>query len=47
MDAVKAFAGENFELARYYPEDDRYLVNRPHMVEHHRVLAYSPVLIEP
>src|SRR6185503_14252303 len=27
MDAIRAFAGATPELARYYPEDDRYLVH--------------------
>lgn len=28
LDAVKAFAGEDYETAVYYPEDERYLVDR-------------------
>ena len=28
LDAVKAFAGEDYETAVFYPEDDRYLVER-------------------
>jgi heme-degrading monooxygenase HmoA len=39
MDAIRAFAGDPPELARYYPEDDRFLVHRPLHVEHHRVVA--------
>ena len=39
MDAIRAFAGDNPELARYYPEDDKYLIHRPLHVEHHRVVA--------
>ena len=39
MDSIRAFAGETPDLARYYPEDDRYLVYRPLHVEHHRVVA--------
>ena len=39
MDSIHAFAGATPELARYYPEDDRYLVHRPLHVEHHRVVA--------
>jgi heme-degrading monooxygenase HmoA len=42
MRAIVAFAGEPPERARYYPEDDRYLLTRPETVEHHRV-AYGPV----
>jgi heme-degrading monooxygenase HmoA len=41
MDAVKAFAGEQPEVARYYPEDDAYLLERPQFVVHHRVLSGS------
>ena len=37
MDAVRAFAGDDPERAVYYPEDDRYLVERSEMVEHYRV----------
>jgi len=39
MDAIRAFAGDQPELARYYPEDDKFLVHRPLNVEHHRVVA--------
>jgi hypothetical protein len=43
MDSIRAFAGGDVELARYYPEDDRYLLDRPEKVEHHRVLAGSGI----
>ncbi|MES2442475.1 MAG: hypothetical protein V4574_06560 [Pseudomonadota bacterium] len=43
MESIRAFAGEQVERARYYPEDDRYLLDRPETVEHHRVPAGSPV----
>ena len=39
MDAIRAFAGSEPELARYYPEDDRFLLDRPNHVEHHTVVA--------
>jgi heme-degrading monooxygenase HmoA len=39
MDAIRAFAGEEVELARYYPDDDRFLLEKPDRVEHHRVVA--------
>jgi heme-degrading monooxygenase HmoA len=39
MDAVKGFAGDQPEVARYYPEDDRFLVDRPLHVAHYRVSA--------
>jgi heme-degrading monooxygenase HmoA len=41
MDAIRAFAGENVAVARYYPEDDRFLLDKPQWVEHHRVVARS------
>jgi heme-degrading monooxygenase HmoA len=37
MDAVRAFAGEEPEKARYYPEDDEYLVEKDDHVEHYEV----------
>jgi len=41
LDAIRAFAGEDIELARYYPEDDHYLLARPEFVEHHIIVASS------
>jgi heme-degrading monooxygenase HmoA len=37
MDAVRAFAGEDPEVAVFYPEDDRYLVERDETVSHYEV----------
>jgi heme-degrading monooxygenase HmoA len=37
MDAVKAFAGDDPSRAVYYPEDDRYLVERGPTVDHYEV----------
>ena len=37
FDAVRRFAGEDYSIARYYPEDDLYLLERPEFVEHHEV----------
>jgi heme-degrading monooxygenase HmoA len=39
MDSIRGFAGDYPERARYYPEDDRFLVNRPEHVEHYRIEA--------
>jgi len=33
--AIKAFAGDDVERARYFPEDDRYLLTRPETVQHY------------
>src|SRR5947207_15066621 len=37
LDAVKAFAGEDYERAVFYPEDDRYLVERDLVSSHYTV----------
>jgi heme-degrading monooxygenase HmoA len=37
MDAIKAFAGEDPERAVYYPEDDRYLLEKSPTVDHYQV----------
>jgi heme-degrading monooxygenase HmoA len=39
MTAITAFAGDDPEVARYYPEDDRFLLAKPERVEHHRLVA--------
>jgi heme-degrading monooxygenase HmoA len=37
LDAIKAFAGDDPEIAHYYPEDAAYLLEREDRVEHHEV----------
>jgi heme-degrading monooxygenase HmoA len=37
LDDVKAFAGDDVDVARYYPEDDEYLVDRETTVSHFTV----------
>jgi heme-degrading monooxygenase HmoA len=37
IEAIKGFAGEDYETAVYYPEDDRYLVERVDTCEHYEV----------
>jgi heme-degrading monooxygenase HmoA len=39
LDAVRAFAGDDVDTAVYYPEDDRYLVEREDTVAHYEVAA--------
>ncbi len=41
MDAVKAFAGDDVETAVFYPEDDRFLVDRDRTATHYDVVAQS------
>lgn len=39
LQAIAAFAGKEIDKAVYYPEDDRYLLERPLHVEHHEIVA--------
>ncbi|MGH2789142.1 MAG: antibiotic biosynthesis monooxygenase [Actinomycetota bacterium] len=41
MDAVKAFAGDEVERAVFYPEDDRFLVDRETTASHYSVFEPS------
>ena len=34
-EAIRAFAGEEFGRARYFPQDDRFLLTRPEHVHHY------------
>lgn len=38
-DAIKAFAGPEYENAVYYPEDEKFLVERGPRVMHYEVLS--------
>lgn len=38
LDAIRAFAGDAPEVAVYYPEDDRYLLERVDTVTHYAVV---------
>ena len=38
VDAIRSFAGDDYERARYYPEDDAYLLEREPLVTHYEVL---------
>ena len=40
LDSIRAFAGEDHERARYYPEDDDYLLEREAWVAHGEVLTF-------
>jgi heme-degrading monooxygenase HmoA len=43
MDAVRAFAGEEPDKAVFYPEDDRFLVERDLQVSHFQVISASGI----
>lgn len=45
MEAIKAFAGGDLGRARYFPEDDRYLLIRPDHVQHYLSAAVPSVPI--
>jgi heme-degrading monooxygenase HmoA len=42
LDAVKAFAGEDYEAAVLYPEDEKYLVEQADRTLHYEVAAAIP-----
>ena len=39
MEVIKNFAGENFEKAKYYPEDKIFLLEFEENVTHYEVFA--------
>ena len=41
-EAIRGFAGDDIEQAVFYPEDDRYLVDRDPTVTHHEVVSGAP-----
>jgi heme-degrading monooxygenase HmoA len=40
MEAIEAFAGDEPDVAVFYPEDDRYLIERDETVSHYQVDRY-------
>lgn len=42
VEAVKAFAGDDYERAVFYPEDERYLVVRDLRATHYDVVTEPP-----
>ena len=43
MEVIKNFAGNDFEKAKYYPEDNDFLLEFEKKVQHHEVFAFEPV----
>ena len=41
MEVITAFAGDRVDQARYYPEDDKYLLTRPDKVAHFDVEGFD------
>src|SRR4051812_28275118 len=42
LNSIRGFAGEDIELAKYYPEDDNYLLEREDQVRHYVVASQFP-----
>jgi heme-degrading monooxygenase HmoA len=42
LEAIRTFAGDDIEAAVYYPEDERYLVEREPTVAHYEVVGREP-----
>jgi heme-degrading monooxygenase HmoA len=42
LEAIKGFAGDDIERAVFYPEDDRYLIERDLVAHHYVVAATAP-----
>ena len=38
-DSIRAFAGDDIDQAVFYPEDDRFLIERDRTVRHYEVVA--------
>jgi hypothetical protein len=42
IEAIRAFAGDDFERARYFPQDERFLLSRPEYVLHYEATLAMP-----
>lgn len=42
MDAVRAFAGDDERVAVFYPDDERFLVDRERHADHYDVAVEEP-----
>jgi hypothetical protein len=38
-DSIRGFAGDDIEAAKYYPEDEEYLIDQEEIVRHYVVAA--------
>ena len=43
VEAIKRFAGDDYEKARYYPEDSDFLLEFEESVTHYEVVSSAPV----
>lgn len=42
LESIRGFAGDDIETAKYYPEDDDYLLEREDRVRHYVVAGQFP-----
>ncbi len=42
VEAIRRFAGDDYNRARYYPDDDEFLLEREPFVTHYEVLSAAP-----
>jgi len=42
LDDIRAFAGDDIEVAKYYPDDEPYLLDREPTVAHFEVAPFTP-----
>ena len=42
IEGIRAFTGNDFERARYFPQDDRFLLSRPEHVVHYDATLSMP-----
>ena len=42
LESIRAFAGDDLEAARFYPEDNRYLIARDLRCSHEEVALFLP-----
>lgn len=40
IESIKQFAGEDYEKAKYYPEDEKYLLEFEEKVTHYKTFEY-------
>lgn len=45
MDAIIGFAGTPVDQARYYPDDDGFLLTRPDKVQHYDLTGLGPAFV--
>jgi heme-degrading monooxygenase HmoA len=41
LEAIRQFAGDDYERAVFYPEDDRFLIERDEVSLHYRVVGQA------